>query len=244
MNELDFTGKHVLVIGGSSGIGNGIARAFLARGAVVHVWGTRERKEDYAQEDGSVLDDLRYHKVDVLRSEELAAYQPPFKSLDVLVQSQGLVLYRRAEFDMNEFRRVIEINLNSVMACAMKFHGLLAAARGTMIILSSIAAFLATRGNPAYNASKAGVSALTRNLGQAWAGDGIRVNGIAPGLVATRLTRVTTEDPTRLAATLQRIPLGRLGTIEEVAGVALFLASPLSSYIAGQTIVVDGGRLL
>jgi 3-oxoacyl-[acyl-carrier protein] reductase len=244
MNELDFTGKHVLVIGGSSGIGNGIARAFLARGAVVHVWGTRERKEDYAQEEGSVLDGLRYHKVDVRHSEELAAYDPPFKSLDVLVQSQGLVLYRRAEFDMTEFRRVIEVNLNSVMACAMKFHGLLAAARGAMIILSSVAAFLATKGNPAYNASKAGVSGLTRNLGQAWAADSVRVNGIAPGLVATKLTRVTTEDQARLAATLQRIPLGRVGTVDEVAGVALFLASPLSSYIVGQTIVVDGGRLL
>ena len=244
MNELDFTGKHVLVIGGSSGIGNGIARAFLARGAIVHVWGTRERKEDYAPEEGSMLEGLHYHKVDVLRGEELAAYEPPFESLDVLVQSQGLVLYRRAEFNLTEFRRVIETNLNSVMACAMKFHGLLAAARGTMIILSSVAAFLATKGNPAYNASKAGVLGLTRSLGQAWAAEGIRVNGIAPGLVETKLTRVTTDDQSRLAATLQRIPLGRMGKVGEMAGVALFLASPLSSYVVGQTIVVDGGRLL
>ena len=73
MSELDFTGKRVLVIGGSSGIGNGIARAFLARGAVVHVWGTRARKEDYTQEEGSVLEGLHYQKVDVLNSEELAA---------------------------------------------------------------------------------------------------------------------------------------------------------------------------
>jgi 3-oxoacyl-[acyl-carrier protein] reductase len=244
MSELDFTGKRVLVIGGSSGIGNGIARAFLARGAVVHVWGTRARKEDYTQEEGSVLEGLHYQKVDVLNSEELAAYAAPFDSLDVLVQSQGLVLYRRAEFNLTEFRRVIEINLNSVMASAMKFHGLLAAARGTMLILSSIAAFLATKGNPAYNASKAGVLGLTRSLGQAWAADGVRVNGIAPGLVETKLTRVTTGHPSRLAATLQRIPLGRVGTVEDMAGVALFLASPLSSYIVGQTIVVDGGRLL
>lgn len=244
MNELDFTGKSVLVVGGSSGIGNGIARAFLAHGATVHVWGTRASKLDYAANEGSVLDGLHYQKVDVLNSEALAAYDPPFSTLDVLVQSQGLVLYRRAEFGMAEFRRVIDVNLTSVMACAMKFHALLAASRGTMIVLNSVAAFLATKGNPAYNASKAGVLGLTRNLGQSWASEGIRVNGIAPGLVNTKLTRVTTEDPARLEATLQRIPLGRVGTVEEMAGVALFLASPLSSYMVGQTLLVDGGRLL
>ena len=244
MNELDFTGKSVLVVGGSSGIGNGIARAFLAHGATVHVWGTRASKLDYAADEGSVLDGLHYQKVDVLNSEALATYDPPFSTLDVLVQSQGLVLYRRAEFGMAEFRRVIDVNLTSVMACAMKFHALLAANRGTMIVVNSVAAFLATKGNPAYNASKAGVLGLTRNLGQSWASEGIRVNGIAPGLVNTKLTRVTTEDPARLEATLQRIPLGRLGTVEEMAGVALFLASPLSTYMVGQTLLVDGGRLL
>jgi 3-oxoacyl-[acyl-carrier protein] reductase len=244
MNELDFSGRQVLVIGGSSGIGNGIARAFLAHGAVVHVWGTRQSKEDYALEEGSSLDGLHYQQVDVRDGEALAAYQPPFESLDVLVQSQGLVLYRRAEFNLSEFRRVIDVNLISVMACAMRFQRMLETTRGSMIILSSVAAFLATKGNPAYNASKAGVSGLTRNLAQAWAASGVRVNGIAPGLVATKLTRVTTEDPARLKATVQRIPLGRPGTVEEVAGVALFLASPLSSYIVGQTILVDGGRLL
>jgi 3-oxoacyl-[acyl-carrier protein] reductase len=244
MNELDFTGKSVLVVGGSSGIGNGIARAFLAHGATVHVWGTRASKLDYAADEGSVLDGLHYQKVDVLNGEALAAYDPPFSTLDVLVQSQGLVLYRRAEFGMAEFRRVIDVNLTSVMACAMKFHALLAANRGTMIVVNSVAAFLATKGNPAYNASKAGVLGLTRNLGQSWASEGIRVNGIAPGLVNTKLTRVTTEDPARLEATLQRIPLGRVGTVEEMAGVALFLASPLSSYMVGQTLLVDGGRLL
>jgi 3-oxoacyl-[acyl-carrier protein] reductase len=244
MNELDFTGKSVLVVGGSSGIGNGIARAFLAHGATVHVWGTRASKLDYAADEGSVLDGLNYQKVDVLNSEALAAYDPPFSTLDVLVQSQGLVLYRRAEFGMAEFRRVIDVNLTSVMACAMKFHALLAATRGAMIVVNSVAAFLATKGNPAYNASKAGVLGLTRNLGQSWASEGIRVNGIAPGLVNTKLTRVTTEDPARLESTLQRIPLGRVGTVEEMAGVALFLASPLSSYMVGQTLLVDGGRLL
>jgi 3-oxoacyl-[acyl-carrier protein] reductase len=244
LNDLDFAGKTVLVVGGSSGIGNGIAQAFLKRGATVHVWGTRKNAADYAADEGSVLEGLRYQQLDVLDREALDAYAPPFEALDVLVQSQGLVLYRRAEFNMTDFSRVLGVNLVSVMACAMKFRELLARRQGTMIIINSIAAYLATKGNPAYNASKAGVLGLTRNLAQSWASDGIRVNGIAPGLVDTKLTRVTTEEPSRLAGTLKRIPLGRLGTVGEMAGVALFLASPLSSYMTGQTLLVDGGRLL
>ena len=244
MNELDFTGRTVLVVGGSSGIGNGIARAFLDRGAEVHVIGTRASAADYADEEGSDLDGLHYSALDVTDDAAVAAYAPAFAKLDVLVLSQGLVRYGRAEFDMAEFRRVTDVNLMSAMACALRFHDMLAESRGALIVISSVAAFLATKGNPAYNASKAGVTGLTRNLGQAWAPDGIRVNAIAPGLVATKLTRVTTGNAARLDATLARIPLGRLGTVAEMAGVALFLASPLSAYMVGQTLLVDGGRLL
>ena len=89
-----------------------------------------------------------------------------------------------------------------------------------------------------------GAMGLTRTLGEAWAVDGIRVNGIAPGLVATKMTKVTTDNPKRLEASLQGIPLGRLGTPADMAGVALFLASPLSAYVVGQTIPVDGGLIL
>ena len=87
-------------------------------------------------------------------------------------------------------------------------------------------------------------SDLTRTLGEAWIRDGIRINGIAPGFVRTKLTRVTTDNPERRDAALSRIPLGRFGSPEEIAGVALFLASPLASYVVGQTIPVDGGLLL
>jgi len=154
------------------------------------------------------------------------------------------VIYRRGEFEMAGFRKVIEVNLISLMACAQKFHPMLRAAKGSLIIVSSTAAFHATRGNPAYNASKTGALGLTRTLGQAWADDGIRVNGIAPGLVDTKMTKVTTANPRRLDDALARIPLKRLGTPADMAGAALFLASPLASYIVGQTIVVDGGLVL
>jgi 3-oxoacyl-[acyl-carrier protein] reductase len=126
---------------------------------------------------------------------------------------------------------------------------MLSASKGSLIIVSSTAAYHSTKGNPAYNASKTGAVGLTRTLGQAWAEDGIRVNGIAPGLVDTKMTKVkmtkvTTANPKRLEGAIERIPLKRLGTPADMAGAALFLASPLASYIVGQTLVVDGGLIL
>lgn len=242
--DLDFSGKTVLVVGGSSGIGNGIAHGFRARGAAVYVSGTRETASAYDRGEGSDLDGLKYMKLDVAAPGAVDALVPSFDRLDVLVLSQGTVLYKRGEFATEGFRKVVEVNLVSLMSCAMKFHGLLKAAKGSMIIISSTAGFHATKGNPAYNASKTGAVGLTRTLGEAWAEDGIRVNGIAPGLVESKLTHVTTKQPKRLEAALQKIPLHRLGTPADMAGAALFLASPLASYIVGQTIIVDGGLIL
>ena len=244
MQALDFAGKTALVVGGSSGIGNGIAQAFRAQGAAVHVWGTRPTAEDYAGDAGSDLTGLRYACVNVGSDAAIAAAQPGFETLDALVLCQGTVLYDRQEFEMAGFRKVLDVNLTSLMACAEKFRPHLARATGALIIVSSTAAFHSTKGNPAYNASKAGAVGLTRTLAEAYARDGIRVNGIAPGLVDTKLTKVTTGNPKRLDASLAKIPLRRLGTPADMAGVALFLASPMSAYVLGQTIIVDGGLLL
>ena len=244
MNELDFNGKQALVIGGSSGIGNGIAQAFRARGANVHVCGTRASAADYATTEGSDLDGLSYAQLDVSDPHAIDNFQPSFARLDILVLAQGAVVYRRGEFEMPGFRKVLEVNLISLMACAGKFHTMLAQSQGSLIIVSSTAAYHATKGNPAYNASKTGAVGLTRTLAQAWAEDGIRVNGIAPGLVDTKMTKVTTANPKRLEATVASIPLQRLGTPADMAGAALFLASPLASYIVGHTLVVDGGLIL
>ena len=244
MNELDFSGRQVLVVGGSSGIGNGVAQAFRAKGARVHVCGTRAHAAAYSAGDGSHLDGLDYSQLDVSQPSAIEKFSAPFNSLDVLVLAQGAVIYRRGEFEMDGFRRVLEVNLMSLMACATKFHPMLSASKGALIIVSSTAAYHSTMGNPAYNASKTGAVGLTRTLAEAWAEDGIRVNGIAPGLVATKMTKVTTSNPKRLEGAIERIPLKRLGTPADMAGAALFLASPLASYVIGQTIVVDGGLIL
>src|SRR6201988_3408825 len=244
MNELDFSGRQVLVVGGSSGIGNGIAQAFRNKGARVAVCGTRAAESDYRAEEGSHLGGLDYTRLDVSDAYAIESFNPYFDRLDVLVLAQGAGIYRRGEFEMNGFRKVLEVNLISLMACATKFHPLLRANKGSLIIVSSTAAYHSTMGNPAYNASKTGAVRLTRTLGEAWAENGIRVNGIAPGMVDTKMTRVTTKNQKRLEGALAQIPLKRLGTPEDMAGAALCLPSPCSSYIIGQTIVVDGGLVL
>lgn len=243
VNELDFSGRTVLVVGGSSGIGNGVAQAFRAHGATTYVWGTRAAAEDYRSEEGSDLTGLHYEQMDASDFARLEAYTPPFERLDTLVTAQGTVAYGRQEFGMEAFRRVVDVNLNSVMACCLKFEKMLESVGGSIVIFGSIAGFHSTKGNPAYAASKTGVVGLTRTLGEAWA-KRIRVNSIAPGFVQTKLTAVTSTYPERLAAALSKIPVGRAGTPADMAGPALFLASDLARYIVGQTILVDGGRLL
>ncbi len=244
MNDLDFTGKTVLVVGGSSGIGNGIAQAFLKRGAQVHVWGTRPAAGDYAGEESSNLEGLSYACIDVSDPDIVERHEPPFDRLDVLVLAQGTVVYKRGEFERKGWDDVMAVNLDSLRACAMKFFDALAETGGALIIVSSVSAFKANRGNPAYSASKAGAVALTRTLGEAWAGNGVSVNGIAPGLVDTKLTKVTIDNPKRHDMALKSIPAARFGTPDDMAGAALFLASPLASYINGQTLIVDGGLSL
>lgn len=243
MNELDFSGKTVLVVGGSSGIGNGVAHAFRGRGAAVHVWGTRASAADYAGVEGSDLSDLAYAQVDVGDRAAIEAAEA-IRPLDVLVLCQGTVQYRRAEFEPEGWDRVMAVNLDSLMDCARKFRETLAERRGVVIVVSSVSGFQSNRGNPAYAASKAGAVSLTKTLGEAWAPDGIRVVGLAPGLVDTKLTKVTTDHPGRREAALRSIPIGRMGTPQDMAGAALFLASPLAAYVVGQTLIVDGGLSL
>ncbi|MEM7701826.1 MAG: SDR family oxidoreductase [Pseudomonadota bacterium] len=243
-NPLDFTGKRVLVTGGSSGIGNGIAHAFAKAGADVHVTGTRPDEGDYLENEDSDFTGLTYHQLDVTDRDAPAALAAKASAMDLVIQSQGTVRYGRQEFAREGWDAVVDVNLNSVMDVARAFHGGLAERDGAMVIISSVAGFKSTMGTPAYAASKHGAVGLVKTLGEAWARDGIRVNGIAPGLVPTKITAVTTEHPERLDASLKAIPLRRLGTPEDMAGVAMFLCSPLSAYVIGQTLVVDGGLTL
>src|SRR5690606_33186555 len=159
-------------------------------------------------------------------------------ALDVVVIAHGTVRWGGDEFEPDAFAEVVDVNLNATMRCCRALRGALAARRGSVVLLGSAGALQPTPVLPAYNATKAAIEGLARALAVAWAKDGIRVNVIAPGFVPTRMTQIAAEDSERRERYRARVPLGRLGSPEDVAGVALFLASPLAGYVTGQTLLV------
>ena len=233
---LDFTGKTVVVTGGSTGIGNGVARAFRERGAKLIVTASRPR----ATYDTD-LEGMEYHQVDIADDDAMRAFAAKVPVLHVLVNSVGAVFYRRQEYRIDTFRKVLDVNLTGVMHACVLFHEKLKTVQGNIINIASIASFGPTPGNPGYSASKGGVALLTKSLATAWGPEGIRVNGLAPGFVATKMTMVSHENPQISEGIVQDTPLRRWGTPEEMGQVALFLASDMASFMTGHTIPVDGG---
>jgi 3-oxoacyl-[acyl-carrier protein] reductase len=239
LGAFDFTGKTVLVTGGSTGIGNAAARMFRAAGARVIVTGTRANAAEYAGSDGD-LAGLEYHRLDQGERDAVAAFDPGVARLDALVIAGAKVAYRRQEFETDIFADVLATNLIGPMQLATKFRAMLAG-QGSITFIGSVASFRGTIGQPAYSASKGGLLTLTKTLAQAFARDGIRVNLVAPGLVRSKMTAVTWQDPDRLAATERQVPLARIGEPDDIAGAIVFLSSPLASYITGTSLVIDGG---
>ena len=240
---IDLTHQTVLISGGSSGIGLGIAQRFLAAGAVVHVTGTRNSVDEYEHADE--LKALSYHQVDVRDDDSVRALVRSMDKLDVLVCCAGSVAYGGKEFDMAAFREIIDINLNGVMSFCTACHDLLKASEaGSVVIIGSTSSFIATPGQPAYSSSKGALVTMTKSLAEAWAREGIRVNGVAPGFVATKLTARSHQDKVVYERTLKRIPLRRWGEAQEIGDTVVFFASPMAAYVTGQMLLVDGGITL
>jgi|TARA_B110000914_G_scaffold217901_1_gene224553 3-oxoacyl-[acyl-carrier protein] reductase len=241
---MNFESKNIIIIGGSSGIGRGIASSFIDKGANVCITGTRENIEDYEEDITENIKKCIYRKLDLSDDKNLQNLSLPFEDVHTLVCSQGIVAYDRKEFEMDTFKRVVDLNLNSVMASCSFFHENLIKNNGSIVIIGSGASYHAVKGNPAYSASKGGLLTLIKTLAEAWAINGIRVNGIAPGYVATKLTEVTFGNEKRYENSLKNIPLRRWGSPKDMGEVCCFLCSEGASYVTGQMITVDGGMSL
>jgi NAD(P)-dependent dehydrogenase (short-subunit alcohol dehydrogenase family) len=233
---------HVLVVGGTSGIGAAIGAAFASRGALVTVTGATTDEIDAAGKIES-LRGATFSLLDVRNGDAVTALIGSFDRLNVLVNCAG-VIRRHAEHQPEIFADVLDINLNGVMRCCTAARPLLARSRGCIVNTASMLSFFGGGLVPAYSASKGGVAQLTKSLAIAYAVDGIRVNAIAPGWITTPLTQALQEDPARSMPILARTPLGRWGTPEDVVGPVLFLTSQAAAFVTGIVLPVDGGYLI
>jgi NAD(P)-dependent dehydrogenase (short-subunit alcohol dehydrogenase family) len=238
----DYSDARVLVTGGSNGIGLGVARAFRDAGAHVTITGTRASATEYDHD----LTGLDYHPCKLPDPDAIAAVAGALDGLDVLVNNAGQNMPGgRSEYEPEVFEEVVAVNLFSAFRMAAACKGLLRASAmdggGAVVNVGSMSSFFGIEFVPGYGAAKAGVVQMTKTLAVAWARHGIRVNAVAPGIIETNMTAPMMAFESLVGPILERTPMRRLGTPDDVAPVVLFLAGPAARYITGQTIPVDGG---
>jgi NAD(P)-dependent dehydrogenase (short-subunit alcohol dehydrogenase family) len=245
MPYFDLVGKIALVTGGGRGIGLAIAQGLAQHGATVVICGRNAAVLEAARVSidataVALAADVADEDAVIALRDEIGAR---FGRLDILVNNAGVGLYTKTENTTpTEWETIIGINLGGVFSCCKHFGAMMIAAKsGAIINISSVAGQVALKRQVAYCATKGGVEQLTRGLALDWAEHGIRVNAIGYGFIETDLTAEITTHPHLSARLLARTPLGRFGQVSEVAGAAIFLASPSASYVTGHTLMVDGG---
>ena len=234
--------RKILVIGGSSGIGAAIAQAFATNGDHVIATGVTKEEVERAWVQ-SEQNKISFQQLDVRDGNVVQDCIDEIDSLDVLVNCAG-VIHRNAEHQPEVFADVIDINLNGSMRVCNVAREKLKQSKGCIINTASMLSFFGGGLVPGYSASKGGIAQLTKSLAIAYAPDGIRVNAVAPGWIATQFTQALQEDSRRSEAILSRTPLGRWGEPEDVVGPVLFLASDAACFVTGVVLPVDGGYLI
>jgi 2-deoxy-D-gluconate 3-dehydrogenase len=241
-------GRVALVTGAAGGLGAAIATALAQAGAQVAVHGNRRAAIDTAETIKSIGGTAAAFQADLGDTggaEKLfTEVKQQFGRVDILVNNAGTIHRDAAEeFKLEDWQRVLQVNLTSVFQLSQLVgRDMLARNQGGKIV--NIASLLSFQGGirvPAYAASKGGVAQLTKALANEWASHNIQVNAIAPGYFATTNTEALQADPIRNRQILERIPAGRWGKPEDLAGTAVYLASAASNYITGTVLTVDGG---
>jgi 2-dehydro-3-deoxy-D-gluconate 5-dehydrogenase len=247
LDRFRLDGKLALVTGSATGLGAAIAVALAEAGAAVACHGNRRPAEETSEairalghKSGSFTADLSQPEgADRLYEAVLAGMGSP----DVLVNNAGTIYREPAEdHDMQAWMTVVQVNLNSVFRLSqLAGRSMLERRQGKIINIASLLSFQGGIRVPAYAASKGGVTQLTKALANEWAQRNVQVNAIAPGYFRTENTTALRQDEARNSQILARIPSARWGEPEDIAGAAVFLASPASDYVTGEVLVVDGG---
>jgi 2-deoxy-D-gluconate 3-dehydrogenase len=242
--SFSLAGQRALVTGANTGIGQAIAVALAGAGAEVIAAGRSSSAETVALivANGGMARELQLDFADPMAAADTFVAEP----IDILVNNAGII--RRADsvdFTEADWDAVMDVNLKAVFFTCQAFAraALARGAGGKIINVASLLSFQGGIRVPSYTASKHGVAGLTKLLANEWAAKGINVNAIAPGYIETNNTEALRADPDRSRSILERIPAGRWGHADDIAGTAVFLASPAAAYIHGAVLNVDGGWL-
>ena len=249
-SPLDLSGKVAVVIGGTSGIGRAIAHGLAQAGADVV---PTSRRAEQVDEAAAEVEGLGRRTIRVTsdvsdRSSLQRALDETiktFEKVDILVNSAGKT--KRAptiDFSDEDWNDILDTNLTGTLrACQIFGRHMLERKYGRIINIASLSSFVALYEVAAYSASKAAVASLTKSLAVEWASRGVCVNAIAPGVFRTALNQKLLDETERGREFLMRTPMKRFGSVEELAGAAVFLASDAASFVTGEILTVDGGFL-